>query len=192
MVKAYDSKLIGKLFAFGGENFVFRYGEDRLIKFPFGVRYVVDRHHYCEKIKIGAQIFSKYYAENFPETELLFYGRKNHRYVTIQKLIKGRLLYKKDLENEAIKRQFAAIVEKSKEIEEKEKLVVDFFGGWRLLFAAFTEQVGNMVVENGTNKIYVVDFGVFGKENPQEIFLVRMIEKWAIYKQKKILSKFLE
>ena len=117
MTKAYDSKKIGKFLALGGENFVFLYGDDKVIKFPFGVRYLVNRHRYCEKIKLGAQIFSKYYGENFPETELLFYGSNDHRYVTIQKIIKGRLLYKKDLEDETIKRQLVALVEKSKEIE---------------------------------------------------------------------------
>ena len=88
----YDKNLVGDFLALGGENIVYRYGDDRVIKFPFGIRYLIDRKRYCAKIKKGFEISKKYFSSEFPETELKFFGKDDRQFVVIQKKIDGKHL----------------------------------------------------------------------------------------------------
>jgi hypothetical protein len=190
MQPPYDKGKVGRFFALGGEHLVYRYGSGQLIKLPFALRYFIDKKHHCANVRRGYDLYQKYFKDSFLSTELTFY--EDGEYVIIQKLLPARVLHKSDLKDGSVARDFGRLISISREMAEKERLVPDFFGGWRLLFSGVMQTVGNILIEHDTKRLILIDFGVFGvAEMESKNTLVRFIERWAIRKQERLFKDFL-
>lgn len=181
------------MIAFGAENVVYFYNHNKeVIKFPafFSVRYLLGSRRYCEELASGLEMLKKYIPQNLNKSQVFFYNQgKKQKYAIIEPFIDGGALAKKDLLDETIKNQFLEIVEAKKNLEEKEKNLVDLFGSWGLWLSG-RWKIPNLLLEKNTKKIYLVDIGT-AKLNDNR-FLIKIIVRLAQRIQNSLLNSYLK
>lgn len=188
----YLQEKVGKLIAIGGEHVVKHYGDNQVIKFPFGPRYFLDRHKHCENVARDEAVARNYFKDYLIQRDVHFFPHKGRpSYVIIEPFVTGKHLRREDLQDSEIKKQFVEIVELNKHMFEMEDLAFDMFGIWGLLWRGKRE-VANMILNSETKKLVVIDPSVMhiGKHRDQQI-LVSSVTFWALKKQKKLLKHYL-
>lgn len=189
----YDKNLIGERIAFGAENVVYFYNQNKeVIKFPafFSIRYLWSSKRYCQELADGFETLKKHLPQNLNQSQIFFYGKgKKQKYVIIEPFIDGAALAKKDLIDESIKNQFLEIIETKKLLEEKEKIFIDLFGSEGLLFSG-RRKIPNLLVEKNTKKIYLVDIGTAKLDDDR--FFIRILIKLAKRIQDSLLNFYLK
>lgn len=165
------------MIAFGAENVVYFYNQNKeVIKFPafFSIRYLWDSKKYCNELSDGLEMLKKYIPQNLNQSQIYFYSQgKKQKYVIIEPFINGTALTKKDLADENVKNHFSEIVEAKKNIEEKERIFIDFFGSWGLWLSG-RWKISNLLLEKNTKKIYFVDIGT-AKLNDNRLLIKLLI-----------------
>lgn len=188
----YDKEKIGKVIAIGGEHIVRHYGDNQVIKFPFGPRYFLDPHKHCENVARDEEVARHYFKQYLIERNVQFFPYKKHiSYCIIEPFISGEHLKHEDLADREIKKQFEEIVALNDHMYAVEDLVFDMFGIWGLLWRGKRE-VANIILNPETRKLVVVDPSVMhmGKHKDQQI-LVSSVTYWAMRKQKRLLKHYL-
>jgi len=188
----FDKNLVGNRIAVGGEHRVYRYGDKQVIKFPFGPRYWINAKKYCENLKRDEEIIRQYFDEYLIEREILYFNKLGTpSYIIIEPKISGRHLRRGDLDNSHINNHFQDLVEINQKLIEHENLSAEFFGIRGLVYKG-RKEVSNVMLEQGTNKLYLIDAGVmhFGRHKDQQI-MIDLLTKWVMKKQERLLSYYL-
>ncbi len=191
--KPYQPDLVGSFIAVGGEHLVFRYGDDKVIKFPFGPRYLLGPFQYCRNINLYLKMLNKYFLDFLPKKEILFYKKFNFfpYYVVIENFIDGRHLTVSDLLDRNVRKEFLKILKQNDLMFEKDGYSIDFFGIWNLI-GLRKKVFSNLVLESKTNKIFVLDTGIWRVEHKKDCnIMVHFFIKWAYARQKNMLSSIL-
>ncbi len=153
---SYDRGKIGKLIAIGAEHFVYRYGDNHVIKFPRGIWYWMNRSRFCEDVRHGSRVIERYFGDYINSREIFF---DDKTYVVIERYIKGRHVRISDMNNLEIRRQLEDIVSRNTKMMSDENMALEFFGLWCLLYKGRRE-IANIILEEDTNRLVIVDFGV--------------------------------
>lgn len=188
----YTKENVGKKIATGGEHKVYYYGEDKVIKFPFGPRYWFGREQYCENLKRDEHIVRQYFGGYLVEREINFFTQKNQAsYIIIEPFLTGRHLQRKDLKDPQVKEQFEELVNINQQFMKQENLSAEFFGIKGLLLHGKSE-AANIMFDPETKKITLTDAGImhFGKHKDQQI-LISSVTHWAIKKQQILINLYL-
>jgi hypothetical protein len=188
----FDKKQIGRIIALGGEHRVYRYDDNQVIKFPFGPRYWINAKKYCDNLKRDEQIVRQYFGEYLIDREIVYFNRLGTpSYAIIEPKISGRHLKKKDLDDSHINNHFHDLVEINQRLVSQENLSAEFFG-LRGLVDKGKKEICNIMLEQGTNKLYLIDAGVmhFGKRKDQQI-MIDLVTKWAMKRQTRLLKYYL-
>lgn len=185
--KPYDKSKIGKFIGWGGEHFVFAYGDSQVIKFSLHVfisgKSAVDKM--IEDYRIGKKYFDSYVLD----TEILPY-KNGRKCVEIQPKIICRCLTKKDLDDDLIKQQFNDIIERYQLMNRELKVVFDLFGREGLLNPFKNKEMSNILVTPEA-KLILIDFSIMElkKVKLRELPIWLFIE-WAKKRQEKLLQRF--
>ncbi len=188
----YDKNLIGKLISAGAESVVYQYDIDKVIKFPtfYSLRFFWDSSKYCSELKNGFAILNQYLRHHLNESSLHFYEKNNKStYVIIEPFINGLALTRKDMASENIKSQLYDIIGIKDELEKKERLFLDLFGLWGLLFFGH-KKIPNLLIERNTQKVYLVDIGTARLDDSR--FIVSILLKFAHWQQNRLLKYYLK
>jgi hypothetical protein len=188
---AFEEKLVGRFIAAGGEHKVFRYGDDKVIKFPFGPRYWVNPAKYCENLRRDELIVRRYFGAYLVQREIHFYYIGSRpSYVIIEPKLHGRHLLRDDLKIKAVYKQFQEIVEINSEMINQEDLSVEIFGLRGLLLKGRWE-ASNIMFNPDNNRIFITDAGVmhFGRNQDQQI-LLSLVTVWAMRRQAKLIKHY--
>jgi hypothetical protein len=189
---AFDEKLVGKFIAAGGEHKVYRYGDDKVIKFPFGPRYWFNPAKYCENLQRDELIVRRYFGEYLVQREIhFFFEISKPSYVIIEPKLPGRHLRRDDLKNKKVLKQFEEIVEINNSLIKQEDLSVEIYGLRGLLIKGKWE-ASNIMFNPENKKLYLTDAGImhFGRNKDQQI-LISLATVWATRRQKKLIKHFL-
>ena len=181
-----------KLIGFGGENIVLKANDNYVIKRPFGLRYFIDPRETVSEIISDLKVLKVYFKNFIAETEItpskgsapLFYTMK-------QSYVKGKALTKELLKSEEVHRQFKEIMAINSEMVRSENKSYEFLGIWSLIFSHILKRVSNILVEDGTKKLYIIDIGVLYLGGKYHSRLLSLIYKWAYRRQVKLLERFL-
>lgn len=111
-MKIYDPSKVGARIAWGRSHSVYRYGDNEVIRFPTGERLLEfllrDGLTLRERFERDIALCEKYFGEYFLHTRIV--GSTEGVVATIQPLITGHYLSKKDLHDEPTKQRFQEFV----------------------------------------------------------------------------------
>ena len=184
--KPYEKNKIGKFIGWGGEHFVFQYGEEKVIKFSLHIwlsgKSAVDKK--IRDYEIGRSYFNEYLL-----SEEIVTWSQGKKAVEIQTKIDCRFLTKKDLIDNEIKKQFVDIMSRYETMEKTTGFVFDLFGR-EGLFTINPDFISNILITSN-KKLVLIDFTILNltKIKIREIPIWLLIE-WAKKRQKKLLINF--
>ena len=187
----YDPQKLGRRFRFSGEHSVFRYGEDKIIKFPSGPIHKFSADEALRKIKNEVHLVKKYLDGFVIPTELYFYKEKGTKtYCIIQDFIQGRPLKLADMQDENLKKQLQELFRANQEMFKTTRYTLEFFGLTGLLFHAFNKTMENIIV-TPDNKLRIIDIGLISDLNMvSSSFILRWFIQWAMKRQWKLLGMY--
>ncbi len=182
--------MVGRKIAAAGEHIVYKYGEDKIIKFPHGPIYYANPEEAYDKIDNEFRLANRYFKKFLVPTRLLTYeenGRK--KYCVIQDFIESRPLVPEDMQNEDLKLQFKEIMEANNRMYLNSRYTLEFFGLKGLIFHNFFPRMENIVV-TGDKELKIADFGMISHLNlVSSSPILRWFIQWAVRRQGKLLRK---
>jgi len=181
-----------KIIGFGGENIVYKVDKDTVSKKPFGIRYFVNPSETVTEILADLQVLQAFFKEYLPPTKIVPYKNKFGvlSYTMSQKYIKGACLKKSHLHTPDVLRQLKDIMKINDLMLKSENKSYEFFGLWTLLFSKVLKRLSNIIVEEGTNKLYIIDIGVLYLGDKYHSKFLGIVYKWALAKQTGLLKGF--
>ena len=185
---SYDSSKIGKLIAIGAEHVVYSYDNDKVIKFPRGIWYWLNRSKFVDNMRRNQEVIKTRFREYLIDRDAIFY---DNSYVIIEPFIVGRRVRRSDLSNCDIKNQFREIILINDKMMRDDNISLEFFGLWGLLFKG-REEVANIMLEEKTGRLIIIDPGAlhFGVHRDRSI-LSRTIIKYVLFQQRHLLNGYM-
>jgi len=182
-----------KLIGFGGENIVYKLDKNKVAKRPFGIRYFVNPHETVNEVIADLKVLQVYFKDYLSPTEITSHKSLLgiQSYTMTQKYIKGSCLRKASLKEPKVLNQLQEIMNINEYMLQSENKSYEFFGVWTLLFSHVLKKVSNIIVEENTNKLYIIDVGVLYLGKGYHSGLLQLIYMWAYRKQKKLLQGLL-
>ncbi len=184
-----EKEKIGRVIYFGGEHIVREYNHDMVIKFPFGLRFILGRKKIVDQVTNRYALAKEYFGDYLHDTQIV--AEKNRcSYVYIQKRLNGELLTQELMKNPLVKEQFLGIISINKTLIKERGMTWEFFGVLGLLFTGDRYVRNCLVLKDG--KIKMIDAGIILLNLDNQHFLLKIVLGWALKRQKKLLKSFLE
>ncbi|MFH1565932.1 MAG: hypothetical protein ABIB98_01895 [bacterium] len=181
-----------KIIGFGGENIVYKINNNTVIKKPFGIRYFINPFETTNEILADLKILQVYFKNFLPLTKII--PCKNilgfPSYTMAQYYVKGTCLKKRHLKIEKVRQQLLEIMKINEDMVKSENKSYEFFGIWTLLLSTVLKRFSNILVEEGTNKLYIIDIGILYLGEKYHSKLLGFIYKWAKSRQRVLLAGF--
>ncbi len=192
--KPYNKELIGKILSVGGEHMVFYYDTDKVIKFPIGPRYLISPGRHCENLKRYDRIINNYFSEFLIEKDIVFFKRRGimPSYVIVERYVKGRHLRYDDLYSDRIREKFFYLLNRNREMVKNEGMSLDILGIWNLSGFTRVREFANIILEDKTENIYLLDHGIWSIKKGEYNFFVDLFVRWAYRRQNNILNNLLK
>lgn len=188
----YDRASLGKRISVSGEHIVYMYKEDQVIKFPAGPIYHADQEEAYDKIVNESRLANTYFRQFMAPFKVFTRTRKGKKsYYIIQKFIPGRHLELSDTQNIQLKTELKRLIAYNNRMYRETGFTLEFFGVRSLLFHGVIKKMENVLVtENG--ELRIIDFGMISdKVIISSSPILRLIIKWAIWRQQRLLKKYL-
>ncbi len=178
-----DKEKIGRVLAIGGENIIRAYGKDKVIKTPFGLRYLLNRKKYINSIKESHLELKEYFKDYLLPTEIVF-SSDGRSYSMIQSRLKNRKLTPKLIrKNDFVKKQFSNMISCNNKMIRDIGVSWDFYGTLGFVFGPFW--VNNVVVAK--NRLVMIDLGIIHLEKKNQNWLAYLIGRLAFWRQNRYL-----
>lgn len=179
---------IGPVLAVGGENIVRFYGKDKVIKTPFGLRYLLNRKKYVQGVKESYLELRNYFKDYLLPTEIIFH-KDDLSYCMIQSKIDNRKLTPELVrENDFVKTQFADMIRINNKMIEETGVSWDFYGTWGFIFGPFW--VNNIVVAK--DRLVMIDVGIINVKRKNQNWLAYLIGRMAFFRQEHYLKALMK
>ncbi|HAE36239.1 TPA: hypothetical protein DCX66_04075 [Candidatus Nomurabacteria bacterium] len=184
-METYDKGKIGELISWGGEHFVYNYGEDKVIKFS-SLFYIIGKDKALLKLEKDYKICQEFFGGYILQTEAMVSPNKKY-FVQVQPKINGRFLYSKDLENEEIRKQFIEIIDSYNKMIKSGDPEVDLIGRGGVLNPCLS----NIFVTDN-NKLKIIDATLLSVEGFTFLRLyIFLLRKIVIYIQNRTIKLFI-
>jgi len=186
MTKPYDKNKIGKFVGWGGEHFVYEYGDKEVIK--FSVHVWLSGKSAVEKKKKDYEIGKKYFDKYLIPIKILTWDN-GKKAVEIQEKIKCRFLKSQDLKNEKVKEQFDDIAERHHRMVTDVGVPFDLFGREGLLKIGQPKKISNILI-TPTKELVLIDFTLLELKPKIREWPLWLIIQWAKGRQRKLFAEF--
>ena len=181
--KFYDKRKIGKLIAWGGDNFVYEYDDGQVIKFSI-FSWMLGKHSQAKVLR-DYKICKQFFGDYILETEVVS-SKNGRRIALVQPKITGRYLLEKDLADDFIYRQFQEITAVYQLLIKAGYAPIDLVGGR----GAIMNRLSNIFVTPKKKLVIIdamlVEFEGAGIFSPI-FFLLQAAFNW---RQGKLLKRF--